>query len=169
MDPQTIELITREVYNQIIYIIGWTIGVVTPVITGLIIAIRILWKSKDDAAKTHEATIKEIAAKQEEALKNYYEVTKSLATYLQQSVSIEAKTMEICDRLLRTVETLAEKEERTYKYVADIYDDLKDITVDIESRLSTSHENGLIIKTHLENFIKHAEGILDDVKDEECN
>lgn len=160
MDPQIIELITKEVYSQIIYIIGWTIGIVTPVIAGLLVALKILWNSKNDYAKRLEENAKAYASKQEELLVNYYEATKSLISYLQRSVDVESKTMDICEKLLRTVETLSTKEEVTSRYVLDVYNDLKDMA----SRLNKINENDTMMKAYLENFIKHAESILNDIK-----
>lgn len=168
MDPQIIEFITKEVYSQIIYIIGWTIGIVTPVITGLIIALKILWNYKKDYAKKLEESSKAHTLKQEEIIINYYEVTKSLITFLQKSTDVESRTMEVCEKLLRAVEALETKEEITNKYVLDIYNDLKDITLNIESKLNKNHEDVIVIKTNLENFIKNAESILKDVKDKDC-
>lgn len=165
MDPQIIELVTREIYSHIITIVGWSIGLCTPIIISLTLAVKILWKSKSNCSRKVDELTKNYNAKQEDTLKNYYEVSKSLASYLHKSVEIEDKILDICEDLLRKVDSLVTKGEVSGNYISTIHSDLRDLTIDIGSKLNQSHEIDIVLKTQFENFLKNAETILKDIKD----
>lgn len=114
MEPNEIIRIASEaVKSEMMEIVGWTIATVTPVVTGLVVALGILWSSlgkKNEEIKRLNTLLLET---QKVQLKEYNDTLKELAPFFEKSADVQSRVYDICSKIKDIVSNIDNSDDIT--------------------------------------------------------
>lgn len=159
-EEEIIKIAVAAASENTLDIIKWAVGIATPVVLTMATAIGVLWKSgrnKDKEIQRLNALLTQQALDQ---TKKYYEALKELAPFVERSVDVQNKIYELTEELLSNLSGVESK----YTSISDDLQDLPKLLLEIKqevaSRLQSSHDDSLVLKTRLENLLAAIEAKL---------
>lgn len=175
-EAEIIKLATEISKSYTIEIISWAIGIVSPVVLGLVTAVTILWRSRREHRKDLLEDIERLREEnqdlqitmqqqQKEQIVTYYETLKNLTPYLEKSVDIQSRIFNTCDELIDIVKNLETKYQSSSNSIDDIDTKVSNLVHEIKSILQESSKLHLVTTTKIENLIDTANSLFDRIRD----